>query len=65
MVLDAVAAFAATDAHWLLDERVDGLLVDRDRDVVRGVRDLAADMDGESGLLGPLKRALGSLGATS
>ncbi|ASR01807.1 SIR2 family protein [Gordonia rubripertincta] len=63
MFLDAVAAFGATDAHWLLDERFDGLLGDRDREVVEGARRLMADTRGASGLLAPLKSALSNLGA--
>ncbi len=61
--LDAVAAFAATDVHWLLDERFDGLLGERDREVVEGARRLMADTRGASGLLAPLKSALSNLGA--
>ncbi|MDJ0025926.1 SIR2 family protein [Gordonia alkanivorans] len=63
MFLDAVAAFAATDAHWLLDERFDGLLGERDREVVEGACRLMADTRGASGLLAPLKSALSNLGA--
>ena len=63
MFLDAVAAYAATDAPWLLDERFDGLLDDRDRGVVKLARELAEKADDASGLLDPLKHSLSSLGA--
>ncbi|TYQ09388.1 UNVERIFIED_ORG: SIR2-like protein [Gordonia westfalica J30] len=61
MFLDAVAAFAATDARWLLDERFDGLLDERDREVVASARRLTADTRGGSGLLAPLESALSNL----
>ncbi|AZZ79710.1 hypothetical protein C5O27_00170 [Gordonia alkanivorans] len=60
--LDAVAAYAASDAPWLLDQRFDGLLTERDRDVVVQARRLGAAADQASGLLAPMRRALRALG---
>ncbi|MAU84672.1 MAG: hypothetical protein CME34_22970 [Gordonia sp.] len=61
--LDAVAAFAASDAPWLLDERFEGLLGEADQVVVEQARRLAAATDASSGLVAPLRRALRGLGA--
>ncbi|WP_232718512.1 SIR2 family protein [Gordonia metallireducens] len=60
--LDAVAAYAASDAPWLLDQRFDGLLPEWDRDVVAQARELAAATHSASGLLAPMRRALRALG---
>ncbi len=60
--LDAVAAYAASDAPWLLDQRFDGLLPEWDRDVVAQARELAAATRSASGLLAPMRRALRALG---
>ncbi|NED68807.1 hypothetical protein G3I15_48590 [Streptomyces sp. SID10244] len=60
--LDAVAAFASSDAPWLLDERFDGLLSASDRNVVTQARQLATQAEGGSGLLEPLRQVLRALG---
>ncbi len=60
--LDAVAAYAASDAPWLLDQRFDGLLPEWDRDVVAQARELVAATHSASGLLAPMRRALRALG---
>lgn len=60
--LDAVAAYAASDAPWLLDQRFDGLLPEWDRDVVAQARELVAATHSASGLLAPMCRALRALG---
>ncbi|OLT50848.1 hypothetical protein BJF87_16895 [Gordonia sp. CNJ-863] len=60
--LDAIAAYAASDAPWLLDQRFDGLLPEWDRDVVAQARELAAATHSASGLLAPMRSVRRSLG---
>lgn len=56
--LDAVAAYAAADASWLIDERFAGLLDERGQEIAARARTLASDASRSSGLLEPLAAAL-------
>lgn len=62
--LDAVAAYAASDAPWLLDQRFDGLLPEWDRDIVAQAGRLAGAMGGASSLLASLQRTFRELGGS-
>jgi hypothetical protein len=62
-LLDVVAAYAATDASWLLDDRFSGLLNRDERRIVERVKDALGEVpDDTSGLLGPLVSVRQSLG---
>lgn len=63
IMLDAVAAFATTDASWLLDARFEGLLSEPEQDVAREARQLQARAAQLGPRFAPLGKALLSLGA--
>ncbi|GAB91541.1 SIR2 family protein [Gordonia rhizosphera] len=61
--LDVVAAYAATDASWLLDDRFAGLLSRDERRIVERVRDALDEVpSGANGLLAPLESIREALG---
>ncbi|MGV9710011.1 8-oxoguanine DNA glycosylase OGG fold protein [Gordonia sp. NPDC003424] len=60
--LDAVAAFAASDASWLLDERFAGMLSPDERAVTKRARGLLRPDGAVGQMLSPLEDALRSLG---
>lgn len=61
--LDVIAAYAAADAPWLLDERFAGLLNEHEQEVVEQVRKaLRAVPEDTAGLLGPLAAVREALG---
>jgi len=64
--LDVVAAYAARNAPWLLDERFSGLLDPDERRVVDAVRAALAQVpDATGGLLAPLRQVREQLGGAA